>query len=53
MFHALEITSFSASAGWPFLKDRILRLWNPIVSSARAAIVTQSPRGEEIRGVAR
>jgi len=40
------MTPFSTSIDYPFLKDRILRLWNPTVSSTRATIATQPQRGE-------
>ncbi len=42
--HMIEIKQFSASTDYPFLKDRVLRLWNPIVSSA----MTPSREGEEM-----
>jgi hypothetical protein len=42
----VEMTSLSASIDWQFLKDRILRLWNPTVSSVRTTIATQSHVGE-------
>ena len=45
-FHILEMTSLSTSIDSSFLKKRILRLWNLTVSSNRATIATQSPRGE-------
>jgi hypothetical protein len=37
-FHILEMTPFSTNIDEPSLKDRILRLWNLTVSSARATI---------------
>ena len=40
--HILEMTSFSISADWPFLKDRIPKLGNLTVSSMKTAITTQS-----------
>ncbi len=43
----IEMTIFSTNIDYPFLNDRILRLWNPIVSSARAAITTQPLKGRE------
>jgi hypothetical protein len=44
--HLLEITPLSPSIDNPFLKDRILRLWNPTISSIRATITTQFHGGE-------
>jgi hypothetical protein len=50
-FHILEMTLFSTNIDEPFLKDRILRLWNLTVSSTRVAIKTESPGGRgEVRG---
>ena len=46
--HILEMTPLSTSIVYPFLKDRILRLCNPTVSSTRATIATQ-PLGERDR----
>jgi hypothetical protein len=43
-FHILEMTPLPTNIDYLFLKDRILRLWNPTVSSTRATIVTQ-PQG--------
>src|SRR4030042_6097224 len=43
--HLLEMTPLSTSIVYPFLKDRILRLWNQTVSSTRATIATQPQRG--------
>jgi len=45
-FHIVEMTQFPTSADQPFLKDRVLRLWNPNVSSSKAAIATQPPKKE-------
>jgi hypothetical protein len=39
--HILEMTPLPTNIDDPFLKDRILRLWNSTVSSTRATIVTQ------------
>jgi hypothetical protein len=47
-FHILEMTPLSASINHSFLKDRILRLWNPSVSSTRAPITAQSPKRERV-----
>ena len=40
------MTPLCTNIGEPFLKDRILRLWNLTVSSDTATITTQSLKGE-------
>jgi len=40
------MTPLSTSIDYPFLKDRILRLWSPTVFSTRAIIATQPLREE-------
>jgi hypothetical protein len=42
---SLKIIPLSTNIDYPFLKDRILRFWNPTVSSIRATIATQLPGG--------
>jgi hypothetical protein len=37
-FHVLEMTPLFTSIDYPFLKDRILRLWNPTVSPTMVTI---------------
>jgi hypothetical protein len=44
------MTPFSTSIDYPFLKDRILRLWNPTVSSTKVTIATQSPGEGDLCG---
>jgi hypothetical protein len=40
------MTPLSTNINHPFLKDSIVRLWNPTVSSTRATIATQPLREE-------